>query len=166
MRGAGWRSLGGRRGRAPSPQRLLLLLRLLLPRLRRRSGGAASITAPAGRKAHGRLSSKDLYALKGGATGEQATSIVKAKAECDSKKRAVEEEAQTAHKKRKLEAHVAAILLADATVAKLEGEAPWTAVLLGKMGVKELTALIVRKGARPNGNKADLVAQVSALWAA
>ena len=31
--------------------------------------------------------------------------------------------------------------------------------------VVELTALIVRKGARPKGKKADLVLQVGVLWA-
>ena len=123
---------------------------------------AGDAAAPGGRKAHERLSSKDLFSLKGGATGAQATAVVKAKAACVSAKRSLEEEAQTAAKKRKVEAHAANIILADATVATLEGEAPWTAALLGKLGAKELSALIARKGARPKGKKADFVAQVSA----
>jgi len=46
---------------------------------------AGDAAAPGGRKAHERLSSKDLFSLKGGATGEQATAVVKAKEACDRK---------------------------------------------------------------------------------
>ena len=35
----------------------------------------------------------------------------------------------------------------------------------GELGVKELSAMIVRKGERPVGKKEDFVRQVSALWA-
>ena len=37
--------------------------------------------------------------------------------------------------------------------------------LNGELGVKELSAMIVRKGERPVGKKEDFVRQVSALWA-
>jgi len=63
--------------------------------------------------------------------------------------------------------HAAAIVLADTTVEALEGEAPWTAAVLGKLGVKELAALIVRKGGKAmyKGKKEQWVLQVGVLWA-
>ena len=67
----------------------------------------------------------------------------------------------------KVECGLQMIVLADATVEALKGEAPWTAVLLEKLGMKVIASLIVRKGANPNpkGKKADLVLQVGVLWA-
>ena len=53
-------------------------------------------------------------------------------------------------KQRRLDSHVVVIVLADATVEALEGEAPWTAALLKNMGVKLIESLVVRKGANPN----------------
>lgn len=128
---------------------------------------AGDAAAPGGRKAHERLSSKDLFSLKGGATGEQATAVVKAKEACDRKRKAEEQAAQALTKKRRLDLHAAAIVLADTTVEALEGEAPWTAAVLGKLGVKELAALIVRKGGKAmyKGKKEQWVLQVGVLWA-
>ena len=67
----------------------------------------------------------------------------------------------------KVECGLQMIVLADATVEALEGEAPWTAVLLEKLGMKVIASLIVRKGVKPNpkGKKSDLVLQVGILWA-
>ena len=74
---------------------------------------------------------------------------------------------QARMKQRRLDVHAVVIVLYDATVESLKGEAPWTAALLKNMGMKALAALIVRKGAKPNpkGKKADLFLQVGVLWA-
>ena len=92
---------------------------------------------------------------------------MKAKQACDSKRKAEEQVAQVRTKQRRLYAHAFVIVLADATVEALEGEALWTAALLKNMGMKALADLIVRRGAKPNpkGKKADLVLQVGVLWA-
>ena len=126
-----------------------------------------NVAAPAVRKAHERLSSKDLFGPKGGVTGEQATVVVKSKQACDSKRKAEDQVVQARMKQRGLEAHVATIVLADATGEALKGEASWTTELLEKLSMKALAALIVRKGVntKPKGKKADLVLQVGVLWA-
>ena len=127
---------------------------------------ADNMTAPASRKVHERLSSKVLYGLKGSVTGDQATAAVKAKQACESKRKAEEQVVQARTKQWSLDAHTVAIMMFDATVETLEGEALWTAMLLKNLGIKLLAALIVRKGAKPNpkGKKADLVLQFGVLW--
>ena len=125
-----------------------------------------NVAAPAGCKAYKRLSSKELFVLKGGITGEQATAVVKVKQACDSKRKAEEQVVQSRMKQWRLDVHVVSIMLADAIVESPEGEAPWTDILLQNLGMKTLAGLIVRKGAKPNprGKKADLLLQFGVLW--
>ena len=128
---------------------------------------AYNVVAPAGCKVHKGLMSKDLFGLKGGVMGGQATAVIKTKHVCNSKRKAEEQVVQAHTKQQSLDAHAVNIVMAKAIVEALEGEALWTAVLVEKLGMKALAALIVKKGAKPNpkGKKADLVLQVGVLWA-
>ena len=84
---------------------------------------------------------------------------MKVKQACDSKMKAEEQVVQTRTNQRRLEVHAVAIVLDATTVEALEGEASWAAALLEKLGMKALTDLIVRKGAKPKPKckKADFV---------
>ena len=107
-----------------------------------------NVAAPAGRKAHERLSEKDLFGPKGSVTGGHSTAAMKAKQVCDFKRKAEDQVAQVHTKQRRMDAHAVSIVLADYTVETLKGKAPWTTALIENLGMKALADLIVRKGAK------------------